>query len=238
MHGRRAARRGQRLTDQRERWERSWALPAEDHRWFRSRVEPIIAETAARADLPSGAAVDVGCGAGGVTRLLGKHFPIALGLDLAFHAVEQARARGGSDHAAFGVADACVLPLRDGAASLVVDRGCLHCLTVATARTYLEEVARVLSPGGRFVLIARMAAATPPLHWTLRHPLGAVMEVPPRLRRKQPGSMAQLLTSLDSVVAFLPSAFEVEHIERGRLRSDSGWHLRHLRLVARRTAGN
>ena len=234
MHGRCAASRGEGLTDQRNRWERSWAKPAEDHNWFRARVEPIIAETAAQPDFPPGVAVDVGCGAGGVTRFLGERFPVAIGLDLALGAVELARERSRGDHTAFGVSDACMLPIRDGGAALVVDRGCLHCLSVATASRYLHEVARVLSPGGRFVLIARMTPARPPLGWVLRHPRGAPKQLLPRIRRNPPGSLARVLSSCDRVVAFLPASLVIEHIERDRLLSDAGWHLKHLRLVARR----
>ncbi|MSO79629.1 MAG: class I SAM-dependent methyltransferase [Acidimicrobiia bacterium] len=237
MHGRCVASRGEGLTQQRDRWERSWSGRAEDHSWFRARVEPIIAETAAARDFPPGVAVDVGCGAGSVTHFLGERFPLAVGLDLAFHAVAQGRTSGNGHSAAFGVSDACNLPLRDGAASLVVDRGCLHCLTVATAAEYLAEVERVLTPDGRFVLIARTAGARPPLRWTLRHPRGAAQIIVQRRTRPLPGSLARLLASVDALTAFLPDTFEVERVEHDRLRSDAGWHLNHVRLVARRLAG-
>ena len=92
--------------------------------------------------------LDVGCGTGA----LAGFFPAKsyLGIDCSPTYV-CAAGKKHSQHR-FAVADATQLPLSDRSFDGVVISGVLHHLSNETARKVLEEVARVLRPGGRFVV--------------------------------------------------------------------------------------
>ncbi len=93
--------------------------------------------------------LDLGCGEGQLGRLVGADgAPAVVGVDRAWNQIVEAVARGGGVHCVQG--DAAALPLADRSfdavvASLVLEH--LEDLDGAVA-----EVARVLGPGGRFVL--------------------------------------------------------------------------------------
>ena len=97
--------------------------------------------------------LDVGCGTGALLNLLGEHFPDAhlTGVDASEGMVGSARTPTvSSDRIRFHHAGAERLPFGDSTFDLVVSTVSFH--HWADQRQGIAEVARVLSPGGTFLL--------------------------------------------------------------------------------------
>jgi ubiquinone/menaquinone biosynthesis C-methylase UbiE len=92
--------------------------------------------------------LDLGCGPGTLTKLLAPHVAQVVGTDITPAMLERYRVNTSGTAVA---ADAELLPFDDGAFSLVVSGGVFHHLS--DPQEAICEVARVLRPGGRFVLI-------------------------------------------------------------------------------------
>jgi SAM-dependent methyltransferase len=126
--------------------------------WHLSRPSPELVAALADGWIgPGGRAIDLGCGlATEAAHLAGRGFT-AVGVDLSAAALRRAV------HAHPGLwlvrADALRLPFRDARFDVALDRGTFHYLPAADRRRYAAEVARVLRPGGRFLLRACMRAA-------------------------------------------------------------------------------
>jgi SAM-dependent methyltransferase len=122
--------------------------------WFVSEPPDELArELQGRRPEAGEAALDLGCGPGSITVHLARSFSLAVGIDVALGAVTQARA-GGADEPhppVFAVAEAPRLPFRDGAFSLIFDRGVLQHVPGAEWPRYFREVTRLLAPGGRYL---------------------------------------------------------------------------------------
>jgi ubiquinone/menaquinone biosynthesis C-methylase UbiE len=102
-------------------------------------------------------ALDVGTGLGDAALLIAREFPQARvrGVDLSEEMVRRAQARIGLDpegRVAFRVADAAELPYEDGSFDLVAQ---------LNTPPFFAETARVLRPGGYFVIAASFGPATP-----------------------------------------------------------------------------
>jgi len=93
--------------------------------------------------------LDIGCGEGQVTRRIAGLGIDAIGLDPVASQVREARERGNGPQYARARAEA--LPCRNGAFDAVVL--CLALEHVDAFDVVFQEVARVLEPGGRFVLL-------------------------------------------------------------------------------------
>jgi SAM-dependent methyltransferase len=101
---------------------------------------------------PPRSVLDVGCGTGEITARLGELFPEAslTGIDLEESHLERARDR--YPRARFEKGDALALHFGDGQFDLAV---CRHLLqAVPDPRRVVQEMVRVLRPGGRLHLIA------------------------------------------------------------------------------------
>lgn len=102
-------------------------------------------------------ALDLGTGLGDAALLIAREFPQARvrGVDLSAEMIRRAQARIGLDpegRVAFRVADAAELPYEDDSFDLVAQ---------LNMPPFYAETARVLRPGGYFVIAASFGSATP-----------------------------------------------------------------------------
>lgn len=126
------------------------------------------------------AILDYGCGVGEFTFKVAKDAASVYGIDISDEAIEAARQDARQrrlDHVHFSVADAHSLPFPDGTFDLVFGAGIIHHLDTRTA---LEEIHRVLKPGGIAVFQEPLAgnfairtyrALTPSARSADEHPL-------------------------------------------------------------------
>ena len=212
-------------TTDRDKWVGNWGRKEpDDFFWYRSHIEPPLLELVESLADPSGTALDVGCGSGPVTRFLAGHFARVIGVDHAITALHQAVAAAPS-RAEYAVSDVCALPFPDRAFSFVSDRGCLHVLDDDAIRRYLDEVTRVLEPGGRFTVIARVHDAFPAVRPGLRR----VEELRARRREQRAG---QWTVTPRRLRAYFPRSLTVERVVRVRQISNAGYRQHHLFAVA------
>ncbi|HUR87375.1 MAG TPA: class I SAM-dependent methyltransferase [Solirubrobacteraceae bacterium] len=139
-------------------YDRSIAVTMREERW-----RPALCEHALR-DVPEGGhVVDVGAGTGTLAILLAQARPdvTVTGVDGDEEILGLARAKPGADRVGWrsGLADA--LPLETDAADAVVTSLVMHHLDLATKRRALQEMARVLRPGGRLHIADWGRPATP-----------------------------------------------------------------------------
>jgi len=112
------------------------------------------------ADAPGGSVgLDLGCGNGRHLPLLADCVDRAVGLDLSTRLLRIARERLAGETTAptpdLAAGDAATLPLAGGCADVAVYVATLHHLpTPALRRASLDELARVLAPGGRGLVSA------------------------------------------------------------------------------------
>lgn len=123
----------------------TWLLSyGRDRRWK--------ARLVALADVRYGdRALDLAAGTGDITCMLQKEGAASVGLDVTFRMLELARAKAGATHPApaFITGDMMALPFREAAFDLVTTGYGLR--NVPELGPALDEIARVLKPGGRFL---------------------------------------------------------------------------------------
>ncbi len=107
------------------------------------------------ASHPPGSALDLGCGTGTNVVYLAQHGWAAVGVDFAGRAIAKARRR------ALDAGVACTLGVGDvtrlevaGAFDLALDIGCLHSISTDGRAGYAAGLARVVRPGGTYLLYA------------------------------------------------------------------------------------
>ncbi|MEZ4674386.1 MAG: class I SAM-dependent methyltransferase [Caldilineaceae bacterium] len=110
--------------------------------------------------LPPGRALDLGCGFGRTCRYLARHGWQCDGVDFVEQAIATARQRaahaGVADHIAFHVGSVAALDFLEPPYDLAIDVGCFHAQPEAVCVQYAKHVARLLKPGGLFLLFAHL----------------------------------------------------------------------------------
>ena len=148
------------------------------------------------ASHPPGRALDLGCGTGTNVVYLAKRGWEAVGVDFVGRAVAKGRRRAREAGVAcrFLVGDATRLAVA-GPFDLVLDMGCLHSIPVGGRAGYAAGLARVVRPGGTYLLYAFA-----------------------------PGGPAVGLTA-DDVRATFTDAFDVVRVEEGKGRPSAWYTL-------------
>ncbi|UQN08163.1 methyltransferase domain-containing protein [Deinococcus sp. QL22] len=125
---------------------------------------PILLELAAPKE--DDLVLDIATGTGNTALALASHVARAVGVDVSPKMLDQARAR--ADREAFtnvsfqeGIAEH--LPFADASFTLVTSRHAPH--HFREVPTFLQEVHRVLRPGGRFVLADQITPRAEMQHW-------------------------------------------------------------------------
>jgi ubiquinone/menaquinone biosynthesis C-methylase UbiE len=122
-------------------------------------LERLVAVAAPRS---GERALDLGCGVGHTLRRIAPLVAFAVGADATLEMMQAGRVSVvTAANAALAQSDATALPFADATFDLVTCRLAAHHFTGAAAA--FREVARVLSPGGRFVLVDNYAPDDPAL---------------------------------------------------------------------------
>jgi ubiquinone/menaquinone biosynthesis C-methylase UbiE len=122
-----------------------------DHFWFRGLrafVGPLVAQAAHGLELPI--ILDCGCGTGHNLPLLRRHGR-AVGIDLTWTGLAFARRRG---ERAVAQASATHLPFPDASLDVVTSFDVIYALQDGDERAALQEMSRVLRPGGHLIVNA------------------------------------------------------------------------------------
>lgn len=144
---------GSTSSPERKRWEGEWANKGPwDFVWSIREPPEELRDLVERGELPTGVALDVGCGAGIITKYLADHLDHTIGFDVAHRALEQGRqtSQKHSGRVSYLVAEAPRFPFKDGSFTFIFDRGCLHNIPFTNWPEYFEELGRVLQPNGLF----------------------------------------------------------------------------------------
>ncbi len=127
----------------------------QDVPWDTGVVPPELHELIDAGQLrPPGVTLDLGCGTGtNVNFLSGLGFT-AIGVDLAWRAVAEARrkALAAGLPARFFAGDVANLALGGIQACFALDMGCLHSLSEENRERYARSLARSMEPGGLYML--------------------------------------------------------------------------------------
>ena len=134
--------------------------PWDGHPLPKSLKDLIEGDTA----LPTGTALDIGCGTGDNSIYLAKHGWQVTGVDYVEKPVNKARAKAGANKvtATFARADATRLSSEGIGANfnLVVDNGCIHGMSAGDRDAYVREVSAVAAPGARLLLVEFIPGAS------------------------------------------------------------------------------
>lgn len=123
--------------------------------WDVGRPQPALVELARAGELNSGSVLDVGCGTGeNALYLAGNGFSVT-GVDLTSLAIAGARAKAAERKLKvdFRIGNALSLGFKDGTFNNVIDSGLFHTFPDNDRLIYAKEIARVLSPRGKYFML-------------------------------------------------------------------------------------
>ncbi|SFS77995.1 class I SAM-dependent methyltransferase [Marininema halotolerans] len=109
----------------------------------------------ATAKIPAGAQMlDVGCGAGNEAIFLATQSYHVIGVDFSEEALKIAkeRAHAVGVHVDLRQGDVLDLPIETGSIDFINDRGCFHVISEEQREQFVQEMTRVLRPGGKVLL--------------------------------------------------------------------------------------
>jgi len=137
-------------------WEEIWSNSRGPDFEFRlTGPTAVLPRFLERAELPQGAALDIGCGDGAATRYLSQRFPLAIGLDFAVGAILRAAAMNNGTNASLLAADITAAPFAPDTFSFAFDRGCFNVLPPEFRGAYFRSIEGVLRRSGFLLMVAR-----------------------------------------------------------------------------------
>jgi SAM-dependent methyltransferase len=124
--------------------------------WDTEMTPPEVVALVEGGSLPTGHALDLGCGTGTNCVYLARRGWQAAGVDFSAVAIRRARrrARRAGVNCLFYQADVTDLSFLGDPFDLVLDIGCLHSISPEKWGWYAAEVARLVRPGGLYMLYA------------------------------------------------------------------------------------
>jgi len=124
--------------------------------WDTGVTPPEVVELIESGILPPGRVLDLGCGTGTNCITLARHGWDPVGVDISVVAIRQARrkARRAQVNCRFYRADVTDLSFLAGPFDLALDIGCLHSVLQERWGQYSAELARLVRPGGLYMLYA------------------------------------------------------------------------------------
>jgi ubiquinone/menaquinone biosynthesis C-methylase UbiE len=121
-------------------------------------LRDLIEGTSTTPALPTGSALDLGCGTGDCAIYLAKHGWKATGVDYVTKPLDKARAKAGTAGVSVDFVRADVTKLsHEGIGTgfqLIVDNGCLHNMSGGDREAYVREVSAVAAPDARLLIVA------------------------------------------------------------------------------------
>jgi SAM-dependent methyltransferase len=125
--------------------------------WDSSETPPEVQQAFQANDIPSGAALDLGCGTGTNVIFMARQGRQAIGIDFAPEAIKKARLKaqqaGVDGGAQFRVADVTRMDeMALPPAGFALDMGCFHGLSPDGQRRYAEGLAKTMVHGGKYLL--------------------------------------------------------------------------------------
>jgi SAM-dependent methyltransferase len=141
-------------------WSRSaeaWIALAPEHTTRKLLLDPILLSEA--GEVADKRVLDLGCGEGRFSRILAERGADTVGIDPIRRLIEQA-SRQGSDRERYAMASGERLPFVDQSFDTVVAYLCL--IDIPDFRAAIRESARVLKPGGSFLVanVSNLASAS------------------------------------------------------------------------------
>jgi SAM-dependent methyltransferase len=126
----------------------------EDLPWHRPKPPAMLRKVVEERQARRGRALDVGCGAGAYSLYLAQQGYEVTGLDYLAEPILMAQKKAEEEGAAVRFLQADVLSwAHDGAFDLVLDSGCLHCLSASERPAYRRQLLSWLGHAADYVLV-------------------------------------------------------------------------------------
>jgi cyclopropane fatty-acyl-phospholipid synthase-like methyltransferase len=145
-------------------WQHFWADDEATAFWlFESAQKPVI-EAVQEGWIAAGAKVlDLGCGLGQTSAFLSSVGCDVLGVDISVAAIRRAgQSYAGRTGLRFLLGDVTQPAPFGGVFDVIVDCGCLHCLTMGDRQQYVRNVVAWSRAGTKFLLLIRQQSKDPP----------------------------------------------------------------------------
>ncbi|MEB4210057.1 class I SAM-dependent methyltransferase [Mycobacterium sp. 94-17] len=121
-------------------------------------LRDLVEGTPDTAPLPTGSALDVGCGTGDSSIYLAQRGWHVTGVDYVAKPLAKARAKAGAAGVSVDFVHADVTQLSQSGIGtgfeLIVDNGCLHNMSGDDREAYVREVSALAAPGARLLIVA------------------------------------------------------------------------------------
>jgi ubiquinone/menaquinone biosynthesis C-methylase UbiE len=140
-----------------DNWDVYWASGTRD-------LDLLMATARRAGPIGTDLALDLGCGLGRVTQPLADHFERVVGVDISLEMVRLARQHSGRPNVSYAlVGPESRLPLADGTVDLAVAWTVFRHMAKPAFAQYLDELYRVLKPGGCLAFDAQIRESGPPI---------------------------------------------------------------------------